>query len=84
LELTAADVQGPADIERPRRRAGSQPNDLEQYSVAVQAHEKRAPVTFVGDIETIGQPWRVSEPSDFQILADPEDGQSSSQLPDLK
>jgi hypothetical protein len=54
------------------------------YSIAVRAHESRAPVTLVGDIETIGQRWRITEASDLQIIDDTEDGHSGSQLSGLE
>ncbi len=53
-------------------------------SIAVRAHERRAPVTLVGDIETIGQRWRITEASDLQIIDDTEDGHSGSQLSGLE
>ena len=49
-----------------------------EYTIAIQAHDLRAPVTLVGDIETIGQRRRVTEARDLQILEDTDDDGSLS------
>jgi hypothetical protein len=43
------------------------------YGLAVQAHEKQAPVTLVGDLELDGQRWRLIEPRDIRVIEDDND-----------
>ena len=43
------------------------------YRLAIEAHEKNAPVSIKGDIEATGRPWRLIQPRDMRIVSTSED-----------
>jgi hypothetical protein len=44
-----------------------------QYQIALRAHEIKAPVSLVADIEVAPRTWRVIDPRDIRIMHDEED-----------
>jgi hypothetical protein len=78
LRRMEEDVEGNATLKalvdgKPRSLSVTLPP--REYTVAILAHDRRAPVTLVGDIEMTGKRWRVTEARDLQILADNDDNE---------
>ena len=47
--------------------------DQSNYSVAIRAHEARNPVVVKGDLERIGQRWRVMNAAVRELASDDDD-----------
>ncbi|MBB5754497.1 hypothetical protein [Prosthecomicrobium pneumaticum] len=43
--------------------------DQENYRIAVQAHEKKAPVILTGDLERVGERWQLSRVSVIRLIS---------------
>ena len=51
--------------------------DQNNYSVAVRAHDARNPVVVTGDLERVGQRWRMTNATVRELAGDDEDDDES-------
>jgi len=47
--------------------------DQHNYSIAISAHEARNPVIVGGDLERIGQRWRITNATIRELVSDEDD-----------
>ena len=55
--------------------------DQNNYSVAIRAHDARNPVVVTGDLERVGQRWRLTNASVRELAADDADEDAEDDQP---